>query len=445
MEALNRRLKQLPLRKALIATVSATVLLIALCSAVTVFGCLAVRNWLVPASNEVFLTIDESYPDGKHTTSTVRMTLGEDSTFPSLQTNDSSLPSLQAEEEDGGVVHEFRIVPTSMETIYRITRIDNSYSALSPKRQALYRGCEIAMVALPVLYSILGIPLCAFSFYRRKLLPPIQLLSDATDQISQQDLDFSLEYDSNDEMGRLCRSFETMRQALEANNRAMWEMLAQRRQLQASVAHDLRNPIAIIQGYTELLQLNLSTGSVEPERLQRVLSNIDSAAERLAQYTDSIRNLNQLEELEPTPKPVSLPQMLDSLAADLTMIAQQKQIIFTVTQQVPTEPVSLDRSMFYRILGNLFQNALRYAQHAITLDVAADGHTLIATLTDDGCGFPPQLLTGGERYLFTTEREGGHMGMGLTISRLLCQKQGGTLALSNPTEGGAQVELSLPI
>ena len=37
------------------------------------------------------------------------------------------------------------------------------------------------------------------------------------------------------------------------------------------------------------------------------------------------------------------------------------------------------------------------------------------------------------------------MGMGLTISRLLCQKQGGTLTLSNPTEGGAQVKLSLPI
>ena len=57
-----------------------------------------------------------------------------------------------------------------------------------------------------------------------------------------------------DELGRLCAAFEKMRQTLYENNRQMWSMLEERRALQASVAHDLRNPIAIMTGYVEYLQ-----------------------------------------------------------------------------------------------------------------------------------------------------------------------------------------------
>lgn len=438
MEALKRHpLRDLPLRKAFIALVSTTVCLIVLCSAVTIGGCAAVRNWLLPASNDVFLTIDTRYPDGSRETSSVRMTLGEDTTFPFLSSSE--------DEEAASEEFHFQVTQEAIKTSYRITRIDDAYSSLSPKRKLLYRSCGVAMVAFPVLYSIVGILLCGFSFYRRKLLTPIQLLSDATNQIAQQNLDFSLTYDSKDEMGKLCHSFESMRQALVENNQAMWEMLTQRRQLQASVAHDLRNPIAIIQGYTEFLQLRLATGQVEPEKLPHILSNIGNAAKRLEQYTDSIRDLNQLEELEATPEPLQLTQMLDDLTEDFTLMAQQAGMTFTLTAPSSPALISLDRQFFYRVLENLFQNALRYAKHAIHLTVTVEEHLLTAVLTDDGIGFPPQLLTGTERYFFTTEQEGGHMGMGLTISRLLCQKHGGTLTLSNPPDGGAQVTLFLRV
>ena len=72
---------------------------------------------------------------------------------------------------------------------------------------------------------------------------------------------------SADELGQLCAAFESMRQALVDNNRLLWDMLEERRALQASVAHDLRNPIAIMGGYVEHLQESRKAGLLTDEEL----------------------------------------------------------------------------------------------------------------------------------------------------------------------------------
>ena len=131
-----------------------------------------------------------------------------------------------------------------------------------------------------------GILLCGFFFYRYKLSKPIKLLSNATEQIASNNLDFTLSYDNKDEMGGLCRSFEQMRQVLDENNRALWKMLEERKLLQASVAHDLRNPIAIISGYAEYLQMNLSKDSFTRERITTIADHIYLSAGRLKKSTE---------------------------------------------------------------------------------------------------------------------------------------------------------------
>ena len=133
---------------------------------------------------------------------------------------------------------------------YSVTKIENSFTALSPKRQLVYQASQIGMIVLPVFFSLTGILLCGLLFYWMKLKTPILLLASATQQIAEQGLDFQISYPRADEMGALCASFEQMRQFLKENNQKLWDMLEERRRLQRSVAHDLRNPIAIIQGYS---------------------------------------------------------------------------------------------------------------------------------------------------------------------------------------------------
>ena len=80
-------------------------------------------------------------------------------------------------------------------------------------------------------------------------------------------------------MGILCGSFEQMRQTLRENYREMWNLLEERRLLQASIAHDLRNPIAVIEGYTEYLQMNLAKGKLNNQRVLKIAENLNLAAD----------------------------------------------------------------------------------------------------------------------------------------------------------------------
>ena len=244
------------LRRAFVLYVLITFLLVSALSGTFIWVCLSLQDHLLPDSDLVYLTVQRSDDQGNETTTTVPMPL-----------NDvlKEIPSMiSMEDTDGDILSDEQNVR------YSVTKIENSFSALSPKRQLVYQISQIAMVALPVLFSLTGILICGFLFYHRKLKTPVELLSTAAERIAHQDLDFQISYPSEDEMGALCVSFEEMRQTLKDNSQKLWDMVEERRRLQSSVAHDLRNPIAIIQGYAQYLQLNLSGGRIHKEKISEV-------------------------------------------------------------------------------------------------------------------------------------------------------------------------------
>ena len=261
-----------------------TLVFVTVLSGLTIWGCVALQTTLLPDSNLVYLTIQRSDADGNETTITVPMPLND------MLKEIPSMISMEGTEGD--------LLSGEQNVKYSVAKIENSFTVLSPKRQLLYKASQIGMVALPVFFSLTGILLCGLLFYRKKLKTPILLLSSATEQIADHNLDFQISYPSADEMGALCDSFEQMRQILKENNQKLWDMLEERRRLQGSVAHDLRNPIAIIQGYAQYLQLSLSGDKISREKISSVAANILQTSHRLERYTDSLRTISRLEELE---------------------------------------------------------------------------------------------------------------------------------------------------
>ena len=301
------------------------------------------------------------------------------------------------------------------------------------------------MVGLPFIYSVIGIMLCAWWFYRKKLSPPIQILADATKHIKGQDLDFTVAYNSNDELGRLCTAFEEMRQALYDNNRQLWNMIEQRRILQASVAHDLRNPIAIIEGYVEYMQQCFTNGSLNDEKLQHTLSNLAITSKRLERYADYIRDLNTIEETETKYSVVQLPDFLKNATESLSLIAEQHSLKIEYHSTVSECQVKLDEQIFYRIVENIFSNAIRYANSKVSFLYTFIDDVLTITITDDGKGFSKAMLRKKNTFLYSEDKTGEHMGLGLATSRVLSQKHGGCLELSNVTPSGACVTIKLAV
>ncbi len=427
MESLKKKYYNLPLRKFFVISVLFTICFVAALSGMVIFGCTAFRHYLLPDPNAVYLTIEQTLSDGSTVT---RVQLFE---FDDDPQKFAQLVSDQKEQN------------TVLDEKYSIQKIEKSYDTMGPKRKLAYQSCGVIMAAFPAVSSIIGILLCGLYFYKRKLAEPLKLLSDATAKIASKDLDFSIQYGFNDEMGALCQSFEHMRMTLYENNKILWKMLEERKLMQASIAHDLRNPIAIIEGYTEYLQLNLPNGKLSIQRILRISDNLNKAAKRLEYYTESIKMINQFEDVKMNPKKTPVLEFLKDIEDDFSIIASGSNIQLIVTNNLKDCFVKFDATAVYRILENIFGNAIRFAKEKITISFSTEKQYLIISVSDDGCGFSDNILENNSNLLLPKPKEDGHMGIGLTISRILCQKHGGNLELSNNEKNGATVKIIIGI
>lgn len=420
--------KQKSIKQAFVWAVAITIIIVFALSALTIFGCYRIQKYLLPDSQEIWMHTQTVMPDGTASSIKQRFTLDEP----------SQLSIFTPEGSEGGSM-------LLGNTQFTIEKIESSFSSLSPRKQVCYRAMSVCMIVLPLIYSVVGIGICAWWFYRKKLSPPMEILADATRHIREQNLDFTVVFDSTDELGRLCTAFEEMRQALYDNNRQLWNMVEERRILQASVAHDLRNPIAIIEGYVEYMQECLAGGKLTEEKLEHTLSNLAIASKRLECYTDYIRDLHTMEETEVKYTVVQLPELLKDAVENFVLVARQKNCEVTYSSDIPECEVKLDVQIFYRVVENIFANALRYAIKKVTFHFTFADNVLIIIVTDDGKGFSKNLLGKQITLFYSEDTTGEHMGLGLAISRVLCQKHGGGIEISNAVPNGACVTIKLSI
>lgn len=455
MGKIKRKMADLPLRQAFVGTVFCTFCIVLILSGLVIGLCSAFRHYLLPDSNAVYLTIEKKFSDGTTTVTSHLLNYGEEaqtSPYLEIEGKTSSEATSYANSDSDDISLEAsgdtvlgELGDTAQGVKYSIQKIENSYETLTPKRKLAYQGCGVIMIAFPVLFSIVGILVCGFYFYRKKLETPIQLLAGATEEIAAQNLDFSLEYDGKDEMGLLCDSFEQMRKALYENNKIMWNLLEEQKLLQASVAHDLRNPIAIIEGYTEYLEMNLSEGKLNQERIQHIARNLNMAAKRLEHYTESVRTVNQMEDIEVNPQEVSAAELADDMLEDFKIMGEKNHISLQRKGALSGETIRVDTAVLYRILENILGNAIRFARKEVSLEFTVENHMLSVVIADDGPGFPGEILAKKEKLFLPAAQEDGHMGIGITVSRLLCKKHGGSLKLSNSGTQGAVVEINLAV
>ena len=101
----------------------------------------------------------------------------------------------------------------------------------------------------------------------------------------------------------------------------------------------------------------------------------------------------------------------------------------------------LDGTLVHRMIDNVISNALRFARHEIALKAGWQEGLLTIQVHDDGKGFSEESLRSATRPFYKENTENDHFGLGLSICNTLCQKQGGTLSLSN--HNGACVEMQI--
>ena len=302
-------------------------------------------------------------------------------------------------------------------------------------------GSYAAMVGLPVFYSTVGIGAAAAVYYRKKLREPITQLQNGVERIQEDNLDFHIEYDGDDELGRLCCSMEKMRRELRQKHKALWESLEQRKLLNASAAHDLRTPITVLKGYLDYLEKNIPQDKLTEDMLLDTVSSMQGAVNRLELYVESVRDIEKIENIEIEKRSENVKLLLYELRSNVRQLAGDKEII--ISNDITVDKIQIDKSVFFRILENLLQNALRYAKKQVSINLSHKKDFLILTVKDDGKGFSAADLEKATTVFYSNDKEKQHFGIGLSVCKILCEKHGGLLYVGNQKEKGACVTAKL--
>ena len=313
------------------------------------------------------------------------------------------------------------------------TYIYKELPVLNEQDEQLLAILDLLPTVTPPIYSAFCIIAAALLFYKNKLKKPLAELRTASEKIANNDLDFSIDYDSNDELGQLCASFEIMRTTLAHNFSKMWRQVEERKALNAAFAHDLRTPLTVLKGYNEMLQAS------ENPQTRETAATMGKHISRMESYVSSMSNLRRMEDTQPEYKLIDLQELVGSLYDSAKIVCTKNGKELILQNDIPDSQLSLDGAFVSQVGNNLISNAVRYAQTTVTISFTLRDNGLLLSVSDDGKGFDQNSLQKATSPYYTEEsNHSEHFGLGLYICKLLCEHHNGYLKIEN-TATGAKV------
>lgn len=323
-----------------------------------------------------------------------------------------------------------------------ITIVQNNVNQFSDYDKTLLNIINILQLVLPLIFFIGLLLLADIIFYKVKLKTPIEILNKGAMEISNNNLDFCLEYNNNDELGNLCNAFEKMRSELNKNNIKMWTMINDRKQLNAAFSHDLRNPLTVLKGYSNYLTKYIPTGKLSDEKILSTTQLMSEHINRIEYYVENMSNAQRLEDLVVSKSMSNINKFIKNLDENISIIAKQEGKSFTLKSQINNVNLLFDENIILRVVENIISNAFRYARNNVSILIYIEQELLTFVIEDDGIGFSKESLKSALRPFYrdkTLNESNAHFGMGLYISKILCEKHGGSISIENNLTNSAKI------
>ncbi|HEL2856800.1 sensor histidine kinase [Clostridioides difficile] len=323
-----------------------------------------------------------------------------------------------------------------------ITIVQNNVNQFSDYDKTLLNIINILQLVLPLIFFIGLLLLADIIFYKVKLKTPIEILNKGAMEISNNNLDFCLEYNNNDELGNLCNAFEKMRSELNKNNIKMWTMINDRKQLNAAFSHDLRNPLTVLKGYSNYLTKYIPTDKLSDEKILSTTQLMSEHINRIEYYVENMSNAQRLEDLVVSKSMSNINKFIENLDENISIIAKQEGKSFTLKSQINNINLFFDENIILRVVENIISNAFRYARNNVSILIYLEQELLTFVIEDDGIGFSKESLKLALRPFYrdkTLNDSNAHFGMGLYISKILCEKHGGSISIENNSTNSAKI------
>ncbi len=216
----------------------------------------------------------------------------------------------------------------------------------------------------------------------------------------------------------------------------------------ASVAHEINNPLAIINEKTGLIQdlFAMKTVYVRDAKLEGLLSSIISSVKRAGKITK--RLLTFARNLEASIEIIDLKELINEVLSFQEKEAEYRGL--TIRMDIPENIPSIrsDRGKLEQIFLNIINNAFAAVEDDGHLDIKAfqEGKGLVSIrFSDDGCGIPEKDLKRIFEPFYSTKTKLGGTGLGLSITYNLTQEIGGSLNVDSETGKGSRFTVTLPL
>ncbi len=283
-------------------------------------------------------------------------------------------------------------------------------------------------------------------FLARKSLAPVVAMSSQAGRIGSANLHERLPVQNEkDELGHLARSFNSLLDRLA-------ESFDRQRRFMADASHELRTPVAILRGESEVA---LSQQARSAEDYRESLGVLHHEAERLTRIVEDLFTLTRADagQYPLQPREFYLDELIAECVHSARTLAQAKKISLTF-EGAPESPIHADESLLRRMLLNLLDNAIKYTPEfgRVTVSCQRSRQEYAVSIADTGSGIPAELrpriferFFRADKARSRSETDGGGAGLGLAISRWIAEAHQGRLELTRSDSTGSTFTAYLPV
>ncbi len=290
--------------------------------------------------------------------------------------------------------------------------------------------------------GVLALAAVAAAVLARRLARPLRSIEATTQRLAAGELGARVALDDHgdDEIARLAHSVNQMAADLERSRSLEQQFLL-------SVSHDLRTPMTAIRGYAEALRDGSVSGT---DGVASAAAVIERQAGRLDRLIRDLLDLARLDSRQfPIDRaPVDLTSVAEEAVTAHAAVADTDRIALVLDTTTDDVVVDGDRDRLGQVVGNLLDNALKYAAGRVTVGVRRSDGSAVLTVADDGPGIPTDDLPHVFERLYVTQRAPRRAeqssGLGLAIVRELVTAMGGTVEVDAPATGGTAFTVTFP-
>ncbi len=326
-------------------------------------------------------------------------------------------------------------VQESLDALMEATRT----RVLAAQAEAARLEARMWTAVLIALGVAVGIALLGTAIIARRMTRSLDLLSSATAEVAANAFREPIAVQSRDEIGTLARSFNAMASQLRQIEEAKQEFFA-------TIAHELKSPLASIRGAVDLLHMGGGSGPLT-DKQERFITIIGLSSDRLLRLANEILELSRLRAgIEVDRKAVDLANLVDLVVEELHPQAEEAGVALECERYGSGFAYLGDEHRLHQLVVNLGANAIRFTPRGgrVVVRVIDAGPEFELHVEDTGLGIPAEALASIFEPYRQAHHDRGGTGLGLAIVRGVANAHGGRVTVESHEGKGTRFTVLLP-